>query len=284
MQIKTPFYLGKDPKSDTYFFFAEKQGVGRFIKYVRYPFWDASPFVTSFVLAKPPDSILEEVELFANGQVAYQVTPKQGRKKEVVVRIETPNPTLEEVDGEADVNKSNNPSSSGQKPKLSRKPKSSRSEESEVSRLSRKGSQVKAVETTQDSPSTSTQSGRSGSSEGSGNGHQTGADSGFGDVRGLPGNELARDGGHLPPTKPSTRRVSVGRVVGTSGEEQRSLPDSPAGSSGERDRGSDVDGTGRSGVGTSGEPGLKPRRKRRTKLEMQKVRAAEAVARLVDVM
>ncbi len=91
MVSKIPTYLGKDLKSDAYFFLAEKQGINRFIKFVRYPMWVGAKHLVDFLdKSSPPGGMLEEVAMFVNGELEFEVVPKSRGKPQSVNRIVVP--------------------------------------------------------------------------------------------------------------------------------------------------------------------------------------------------
>lgn len=96
MQTKSPLYLGKDPKSETYFFLGHKQGFGRFIKYIRYPFWAGANALVDFLdtTGEAPSEVLREVLLFVADKVEFEVVPKRRGKPETILRREVPSLTL----------------------------------------------------------------------------------------------------------------------------------------------------------------------------------------------
>jgi hypothetical protein len=59
---------------------AVKDGVGRFVKYVRYPYWArSSDMPDKFTLkVKPPEDVVRDVELFIQGKVTFS-DGKRGR-------------------------------------------------------------------------------------------------------------------------------------------------------------------------------------------------------------
>lgn len=90
-----PQYLGKDLLSQgeaVWIFFALKNGVGRFIRFIKYPFWASEIGIPAQldVETQPPADVFEEVKLFVAGKVSYEEkkTPK-GRKTKIVRILDT---------------------------------------------------------------------------------------------------------------------------------------------------------------------------------------------------
>lgn len=91
----TPICLGKDPVEEHWYFYGEKGGVGRFIRYyvwkeVKYPQWaraDQLPGILDITKTPPPE-VLEEVEKFSKGLLSYEVIPKTRGRAERVIKSE----------------------------------------------------------------------------------------------------------------------------------------------------------------------------------------------------
>lgn len=92
-----PLYIGKSstPGSskskarDSYYFYGSKDGVGRFIKYSNYPFWDMGSKLPDFlVLEEVPESVVNDVRAFVEGKVEFTLMPKTKGKHEKVLRKE----------------------------------------------------------------------------------------------------------------------------------------------------------------------------------------------------
>lgn len=92
-----PLYIGKSstPGSskskarDSYYFYGSKDGVGRFIKYSNYPFWDMGSKLPDFlVLEEAPESVVNDVRAFVEGKVEFTLVPKTKGKHEKVLRKE----------------------------------------------------------------------------------------------------------------------------------------------------------------------------------------------------
>jgi hypothetical protein len=80
-------YLGRDKVSGSYYFLSSKEGEGRFLKYVTYPYWCLASNIGNLLdlTAELPAEILEDVINFVNGTVRYEIVPrKQGRAERVV--------------------------------------------------------------------------------------------------------------------------------------------------------------------------------------------------------
>ena len=88
-QNRPVLYLGKDISSDAYFFLANKAGIGRFIKYVRYPHWCGTKNLVDFLdFGEAPKAVVDEVDLFVNGKIEFEVIPKvRGRKEKNCEKI-----------------------------------------------------------------------------------------------------------------------------------------------------------------------------------------------------
>jgi hypothetical protein len=101
----SPIYLGKHPTENHWFFFANKEGAGRFVRYfthgnVAYPSWVRADQVPSILVIDqlPPQEISEEVEQFLKGSITYEIVPRvRGRAERVIRTYNTP------VDGEEEV-------------------------------------------------------------------------------------------------------------------------------------------------------------------------------------
>ena len=87
---KPILYLGRDRVNGAYYFLGDKEGVGRFIKYLVYPMWCTGSMVGNFLDlgAEVPTEILEELMLFVNHQVDYELLPAKRGRAEAVVRTE----------------------------------------------------------------------------------------------------------------------------------------------------------------------------------------------------
>jgi hypothetical protein len=95
LNIDPPVYIGRDidnvnSKAETWCFYAFKNGVGRFVKYINYPFWAVgSDMPSRFDLSViPPPNVLEDVELFITDKVTFHELPrKQGRRNRIIRTI-----------------------------------------------------------------------------------------------------------------------------------------------------------------------------------------------------
>lgn len=85
-------YLGKDRDKDVYYFFANKNGIGRFLRYQAYPIWCRSSDIGDFIsLNSPlPDQIFNDILLFVNGRISYEVQPKRRGRAEKIIKHEIP--------------------------------------------------------------------------------------------------------------------------------------------------------------------------------------------------
>ncbi len=92
-----PVYLGKSTSVasgkykglDSYFFYAIKDGRGRFVKYSNYPYWAAASNLPDFlVLEDAPEIVVNEVKSFVEGRVSFEVVPKTRGRSEKVLRKE----------------------------------------------------------------------------------------------------------------------------------------------------------------------------------------------------
>jgi hypothetical protein len=84
---KPILYLGKDRVNGAFYFLGDKDGVGRFLKFLTYPMWCTSNMIGNFldIGAEVPTEVLAEIMLFINGVVNYELLPaKQGRAETVV--------------------------------------------------------------------------------------------------------------------------------------------------------------------------------------------------------
>lgn len=91
VDLPEPIYLGKSVNSVTYYFLANKEGIRRFIKYVRYPMWcGCVHLVDSFSPQACPEDILKEVHDFVAGRLAVEVIPKARGRAERVIKTEVP--------------------------------------------------------------------------------------------------------------------------------------------------------------------------------------------------
>jgi hypothetical protein len=88
-QFLIPCYVGKDPKSDSYFFISQKEGFGRFIKYTRYPFWCGSSAVSDFLaLVEAPEDVVLAVQNFVADRLAIEIVPKvRGRPERIFMTV-----------------------------------------------------------------------------------------------------------------------------------------------------------------------------------------------------
>lgn len=104
--LAQPLYLGKGVGTSSYFFLANKSGIGRFIKFVKYPFWCGHKDLPDELVLNStlPESVLNEVTLFINGLVEFEITPKRQGRAESVSRKEVIN--LTPVPGELNVSNS----------------------------------------------------------------------------------------------------------------------------------------------------------------------------------
>lgn len=87
--IKPPIYLGVDSDGDTkiWCFIAVKEGVGRFVRYIKYPMWSKGSDMPDMfnIRTPPPEDVLNDVELFIEGKATFhELPPKQGRKRRVI--------------------------------------------------------------------------------------------------------------------------------------------------------------------------------------------------------
>jgi hypothetical protein len=87
---KPILYLGKDRVNGAYYFLGDKDGVGRFIKYLVYPMWCTGNMVGNFldIGADVPADVLAELMLFVNGKVEYELLPATRGRAETVVRTD----------------------------------------------------------------------------------------------------------------------------------------------------------------------------------------------------
>ena len=92
-----PLYIGKSstPGSskskarDSYYFYGSKDGVGRFIKYSNYPFWEMGSKLPDFlVMEDAPEFVVADVRAFVEGRVEFTLVPKTKGKHEKVLRKE----------------------------------------------------------------------------------------------------------------------------------------------------------------------------------------------------
>jgi hypothetical protein len=84
---KPLLYLGRDKVSGSYYFLSSKEGEGRFLKYVTYPFWCLASSIGNLLdlTAELPAEVMQDVINFVNGTVRYEIVPrKQGRAERVV--------------------------------------------------------------------------------------------------------------------------------------------------------------------------------------------------------
>jgi hypothetical protein len=89
VDLPEPIYLGKSVNSVTYYFLANKEGIRRFIKYVRYPMWcGCVHLVDSFSPQECPAEIVKEVHDFVAGRLAVEVVPKTRGRAERVIKTE----------------------------------------------------------------------------------------------------------------------------------------------------------------------------------------------------
>ena len=94
--MESPLFLGRDllhKDEAVWIFFGLKDGIGRFIRFVKYPYWCSESCIPAQLIVeeKPPVEVVEEVKLFALGKVIYEQrkTPSGKRTKIVRVPVET---------------------------------------------------------------------------------------------------------------------------------------------------------------------------------------------------
>jgi hypothetical protein len=92
-------YLGRDRDNGSYYFFGNKNGIGRFLKYTTYPMWCGSSHIGNFIdlTAQLPLEIMTEVLLFVNGKTEYEIQPKRQGRAEKIIRRELPNNNIAEA-------------------------------------------------------------------------------------------------------------------------------------------------------------------------------------------
>lgn len=93
-------YLGKDRDTGCFYFFGNKLGTGRFLKYMSYPMWCGSASIGNFIdlTAELPLEVMAEVLLFVNGKTSYEIQPKRRGRAEKIIRHEiSPAPTGQEA-------------------------------------------------------------------------------------------------------------------------------------------------------------------------------------------
>lgn len=109
MDYSTPFYLGRNDTEGSFYFFASKQGVGRILKYIKYPFWCSGKDIDIGLTLgdeQPPEEVISEVQLFVLGKLEFSLIPKRRGKAESVVRTEVSIPS-KEPNGAVDVSNIN---------------------------------------------------------------------------------------------------------------------------------------------------------------------------------
>lgn len=91
MYTQPILYLGKDRVDKSYYFLGNKGDVGRFIKFTSYPYWCRSDMVGNFldIGSEVPVEVLEEIMLFVNGVINYELLPKTRGRSESVIRHDT---------------------------------------------------------------------------------------------------------------------------------------------------------------------------------------------------
>lgn len=82
------FFLGKDRNSEAYYFYGAKDGIGRFLKFVKYPMWCGVEHIGNFIDIRCdlPEQIMAEILDFVNGRVRYEIEPKRRGRQEKVVK------------------------------------------------------------------------------------------------------------------------------------------------------------------------------------------------------
>ncbi len=210
-----PVYLGKSSIAkagknkgslDSYYFYSQKNGLGRFVKYANYPYWAAASNVPdSLVLEDPPESVVTEVHAFVSGKVEFTVIPKTRGRSEVVLRKEV---SYNQENG-VSKNVATEPNNAAQRPDTSNR------QETHHPRLESSSKVLSPANVLPPSPQSSQGVGGAGSRNVRGSSPQTGTDG----LRRLP--DLGRDGG-FPSGLP-------GGVLSP-----RQLPSAPDGESGAR--------------------------------------------------
>ncbi len=111
----TPILLGKHPELDHWFFFGEKGGVGRFIRYYvckndQYAQWASAEQLPGIldITSRPSIDIIKEVDRFSKGFVSYEIIPKTRGRSERVIRTEHSGNPLENKTNEHVLSNSTN--------------------------------------------------------------------------------------------------------------------------------------------------------------------------------
>lgn len=261
--IKLPIYLGQSRATEVYFFLApQPENLNRFLRYAGSPMWCASSLVPDILAnTEVPESVTEEVTKFISESFVDKKTPNTGKRADPV-KVKPTKPALESKKESTDVSNNNiHPGSSSAEPDSNggkrEKAVEGISENYENTRIE---NSVKEIGS-EDGETHSGSGGRLGIKR---QRKSVGPDVGNGcpGSDGLPGLPI-QSGSEIPES--GRRSESPGRVLDTRGSDSGSTAESspldfPCSSS--------VDGL------------VKPKRKRRTKLEMEAARAAEAAALL----
>lgn len=72
-----PIYLGYCKKENAYYFYGNKEGVGRFLKYSAYFYWVITPAAVLDLKREIPDEINLELNEFLTGRVHYEFVKKR---------------------------------------------------------------------------------------------------------------------------------------------------------------------------------------------------------------
>jgi hypothetical protein len=267
MKITLPLFLGKSSEENGYFFLAMDEEVVKYIKHCttrNLTFWCYSTSLPDFLdLGEVPESILNDVVNFVGGPVEVTTlvtTGKRSKRDSVVI------PTSQEVHGEQNVKSTDIPKEA--KRKRRNETESSSSSSGELG--SQRRVPIPQNPNTEDSSSSTTKDPGSSCEERIGGGQQAKTSDGHSDLRGL--SSTARSGtGSSDETRQSLpgRMSELGILDNSWGRERRVHEDST--DTIKDDGGLDGD------VGA----GLKPKRKRRTKLEMEEARRLASLQSLI---
>lgn len=265
MKMTMPLFLGKAVDEDGFFFLGHKDGVNAFIKYSTTRdsvFWCYSTSLPDFLdSSEVPESVLNKVVNFVGGPSEITTLVVSLKKAKRV----SANPSQQEVHGETHVQSGISRQQPTQE-QSERKTASSttsgtgerRSEKSRVSWSQERSSENLPVQGTEE--------GRSKGEEGTGGGFETNPSDGDRDFRAVAGGGRSRIGPDLTSDESDARRVLGTRVLGSGGAGEPEVHErSPDG--GPSDNRSDGDDG----------PGIKKRRKRRTKAEMEEARRLASV-------
>ena len=85
-EINLPLYLGFCKEENAYYFYGQKEGVGRFLKYSAYFYWASNPPAILNTKKEIPEEVNKELVEFLTGKIGYEFIKQRKNSRNQTVR------------------------------------------------------------------------------------------------------------------------------------------------------------------------------------------------------